>query len=144
MDLEKVQKIAELPFLNNLIKLRQFLGMVGYYRRFLSSFSHKALHLTLYLKKSIDYVLIFRDEKALTAFEELKSALMSAPILIKPDWNKPFILYTDASNIAIGCTLSQYDIDEHDHPIAFASWQMVVAEKNYYIILFYFYFIIIF
>lgn len=131
VDPEKVKKILELPFPINITKLRQFLGMIGYYRRFILSFSHKAHALTTYLKKSIDYVRIFGDEDALTTFEELKIALTSILILVKSNWNKPFLVYTDASNVALGCILSQNDEDGHDHPIAFASQQMVKAERNY-------------
>ncbi|KAL3693229.1 hypothetical protein R1sor_006880 [Riccia sorocarpa] len=111
VDLEKVKKIMELPFPVTLTKLRQFLGIVGYYRRFILAFSHKAHALTSYLKKGKDYVVIFADEDALVAFEDLKKALVSAPILIKPDWSKPFIVYTDASSIALGSTLSQNDAE---------------------------------
>ncbi|OAE24162.1 hypothetical protein AXG93_2752s1770 [Marchantia polymorpha subsp. ruderalis] len=131
VDPEKVTRIMELPFPATLTKLRQFLGMVGYYRRFILSFSNKAHALTNYMKKGVEYELIFKDEAAKTAFEVLKKALVTAPILAKPDWGKPFILYTDASNIAVGCTLSQLDDEKHDHPIAYASRQMVQAEKNY-------------
>ncbi|KAG6546714.1 hypothetical protein Mapa_011903 [Marchantia paleacea] len=131
VDPEKVKRILDLPFPVTLTKLRQFLGMVGYYRRFIFSFSNKAYALTVYMKKGTDYDLILKDGEAAVAFELLKKALVTAPILAKPNWGKPFILYTDASNIAIGCTLSQLDEDSHDHPIAYASRQMVQAERNY-------------
>ncbi len=48
-----------------------------------------------------------------------------------PDWNKPFLVYCDASREAVGSTLSQLDENGHDHPIHFASKQLTSAEKNY-------------
>ncbi|KAL3698607.1 hypothetical protein R1sor_012683 [Riccia sorocarpa] len=131
VDPEKVKKIMDLPFPNGLTKLRQFLGMVGYYRRFIISFSNKSYALTVYLKKDVDFDQILQDPSAKHAFEELKKALVTALVLAKPDWSKMFIVYTDASNIALGCTLSQLDDKAHDHPIAYASRQMVQAERDY-------------
>jgi len=61
------------------------------------------------------------DEVSRRAFEQLKSALQVAPILRTPDWNKPFLVYCDASGEAVGNTLSQLDENGHDHPIHFAS-----------------------
>lgn len=52
-------------------------------------------------------------------------------MLIPPDWDKPFHVYVDASNIALGCVLSQKDDKNMDHPIYFATCQLIAAEKNY-------------
>jgi len=65
------------------------------------------------------------------AFEQLKSTLQVASILRTPDWNKPFLVYCDASGEAVGSTLSQLDEDGHDHPIHFASKRFTSVEKNY-------------
>ena len=54
-----------------------------------------------------------------------------APVLVPPNWDLPFHVYVDASNIASGCVLSQKDIKNLDHPIYFASRQLIAAEKNY-------------
>ncbi|KAG6557616.1 hypothetical protein Mapa_000897 [Marchantia paleacea] len=64
VDPEKVKRILDLPFPVTLTKLRQFLGMVGYYRRFIFSFSNKAYALTVYMKKGTDYDLILKDGEA--------------------------------------------------------------------------------
>jgi len=61
------------------------------------------------------------DEVLRHAFKQLKSALQVAPILQTLDWNKPFLVYYDASVEAVGNTLSQLDENGHDHPIHFVS-----------------------
>jgi phytoene/squalene synthetase len=70
------------------------------------------------------------DEASRRAFEQLKSALQVAPILRTPYWNKPFLVYCDASGEAVGNTLSQLDENGHDHPIHFANKQLTSTEKN--------------
>ena len=65
------------------------------------------------------------------AFEELKRQLVSAPILISPCWTKEFHVYVDASNVAIGAVLSQKDEKNFDHPIDYASRQLLATERNY-------------
>jgi RNase H-like domain found in reverse transcriptase len=67
-----------------------------------------------------------------SAFERLKTAISSAPVLIHPNFDKPFILYVDASRIGIGCALYQVsDIDNKEHPVLFVSRVLRPAEKNY-------------
>jgi hypothetical protein len=65
------------------------------------------------------------------AFLTLKEKLSTAPVLIPPNWSKTFHVYVDASNIALGCVLSQKDDKHFDHPIYFASRQLIAVEKNY-------------
>jgi hypothetical protein len=74
------------------------------------------------------------DEVSKWAFEQLKSIFQVAPILRTPDWNKPFLVYSDAFGKAVGSTISQLDENGHDHPIHFASRQLTSAEKNYTVI----------
>jgi RNase H-like domain found in reverse transcriptase len=61
----------------------------------------------------------------------LKDALSNEPVLRQPDWNKPFVIETDASEWAIGCTLLQYDIDGAIHPVAYDGRKLQGAELNY-------------
>ncbi|KAH9290776.1 hypothetical protein KI387_034893 [Taxus chinensis] len=126
-DPDKVSKIKELPFPMNRSKLRSFLGHVGYYRRFIKNFSKIAQPLTQFLKKDVTYEL---GNKAHEVFEQLKEALVSSPVLKNPDWSKPFIVYTNASNAALRSTLSQNDENRNDHPVYFGSRQMSSAEGN--------------
>jgi hypothetical protein len=92
-------------------------------------FVTKTCPLTRFLHE--DAPTLMEDEVSRQAFEQLKSALQIAPILRIPDWNKPFLVYCDASREAVGSTLSQLDKNGHDHPIHFASRQLTSIEKNY-------------
>jgi hypothetical protein len=117
-DLEKLDRILKLPFPTTKKALRGFLGMVGYYRKFIHMFAAKARPLTRFLRE--DAPALMEDKVSRHAFEQLKSAIQVAPILWTPDWNKPFLVYCDASGEAMGSTLSQLDKNGHDHPIHFA------------------------
>ncbi len=92
-------------------------------------FAAKARPLTRFLRE--DAPALLEDEVSRRPFEQLKSALQVAPILRTPDWNKPFLVYYDASGEAVGSTLSQLDENGHDHPIHFTSGQLTSVEKNY-------------
>ncbi len=132
IDPKKLDRISKLPFPTTKKTFRGFLGMVGYYRKFLHMFVAKARPLTRFLHE--DTPAPMEDEVSRWAFEQLKSALQVALIFQTPDWNKPFLVYCDASGEAVGSTLSQLDENEHDHPIHFASKQLTSEEKNYIMI----------
>ncbi|KAH9292852.1 hypothetical protein KI387_041962, partial [Taxus chinensis] len=74
------------------------------------------------------WLLMNQEIRAHEAFGQLKEALVSSPVLKNPDWSKPFIVYTDASDAALGSTLSQKDENGNEHPIYFGSRQMSNAE----------------
>jgi hypothetical protein len=84
--------------------LRTFLGIVGYYRRFIKDFSERAKPLTTLTKKEMRWAWGHEQQ---TAFQSLKDALSSAPVLGHPDWEKPFNRYTDWSKQAVGAVLTQ-------------------------------------
>ena len=107
--------------------LQSFLGLAGYYRRFLPNFSHMSAVLSNLLKKNVKFE--WTDE-AETAFVDLKSRLATRPILRPPDWSKPFCLAVDSSNIAVGGNLFQI-IDGVEHPICFFSKKLDVHQQNY-------------
>ncbi|KAH9293412.1 hypothetical protein KI387_041383, partial [Taxus chinensis] len=81
--------------------------------------------LTQFLKKDVAYE---PGNKAHEAFGQLKETLVSSPVLKNPDWSKPFIVYIDASYVALGSTLIQKDENENEHPIYFGSRKMSSAE----------------
>jgi len=92
-------------------------------------FVAKARPLTQFLHE--DAPALMEDEVSRRAFEQLKLVIQVTPIFRTPNWNKPFLVYCDASREAVGSTLSQLDENGHDHPIHFASRQLTSAEKNY-------------
>ena len=126
-DARKVEAIKNFPTPRTPKQLKSFLGLAGYYRRFVPQFSKVAAPLHKLLKKDVKYVWGGPQE---VAFQALKCRLMSEPILQFPDFSKEFILTTDASNEGVGAILSQGDIGS-DLPVAFASRSFNKAEKNY-------------
>jgi hypothetical protein len=104
-------------------EIRSFLGLAGYYRRFIENFSRIAKPLTTLTQKNKKYV--WGDEQEL-AFQTLKEKLCDAPILTLPDGSEDFVVYCDASNQGLGCVLMQ-----RGKVIAYASRQLKIHEKNY-------------
>lgn len=126
-DPSKIQAVKEFPIPRNAKNIKQFLGLAGYYRRFIPDFAKTARPLTGLLKKEATFVWA----KAQTeAFEGLRDQLCKEPILQFPDFSEPFVLTTDASGFAIGGVLSQGEIGK-DLPIAYASRALNKAETNY-------------
>ena len=107
--------------------VRQFLGLAGYYRRFIENFSARAKPLSDTLKKGLKFKW---EENQQVALEVLKKTLCSPPVLEYPDFSKKFILTTDASDYALGVVLSQCKLGE-EHPIAYMSKLLNPAQKNY-------------
>ena len=110
--------------------VRWFLGLCGYYRKFVPNFSTVAAPLSELTRKNMPKKVIWTT-KCDQAFLELKEALTRAPILMTPDWTLPFILQTDASSTGLGYVLSQVNSKGEEHPIAFASKKLLPSERNY-------------
>lgn len=124
---EKIKAIKNYPIPTNPKQIKQFLGLIGYYRRFIKDFSKFAKPLTNLLKKDAPFIWSNEQDQSIEYF---KNALIQAPILQYPDFSNEFLLTTDASNYAIGAILSQGDIGK-DLPIDFASRTLNKAECNY-------------
>jgi hypothetical protein len=103
-DAKKIQSVVDFPIPNSQKDVRSFLGLAGYYRKFIDEFSAIARPLTDLLKKETKWRW---EQKEQTSFELLKRMLTTTPLLEFPDFTKPFILTTDASGYAIGAILSQ-------------------------------------
>ena len=124
---EKVKAIQQYPVPQNVDAVRSFMGMVGYYRQYIKGFSLIAEPLTSLTKKDKPFEWGPEQSKA---FNVLSNALISSPILTYPIFSEPFVLETDASNIGIGCVLSQKR-DNKFLPLTYSSRLLRKAERNY-------------
>lgn len=109
----KIAAVKEWPVPTDTKQLRSFLGLAGYYRKFVRNYGSISKPLTQLLHKNS--VFVWSSDTQL-AFDTLKTALVSAPVLALPDISSPFVVETDACDTGIGAVLLQ-----KDHPLAFVS-----------------------
>lgn len=124
----KIEKILSWPIPKTTTQIKGFLGLLGYYRKFIRDFAKLTKPLTKCLKKDAK---IIHNEEFTSCFNDCKRLLTTDPILKYPDFNRKFILETDASDFALGAVLSQKFEDGKEHPIAYASRTLNEAECNY-------------
>lgn len=124
---DKISAIQNWPLPKDETELRGFLGVVGYYRKFIKDLAKIAKPLTQTLRKGEK---IEHTNEFVSTFNRLKNILTSSHVLQYADYDKRFILTTDASNFALGAVLSQGPIGR-DRPIAFASRTLTKTEENY-------------
>ena len=113
---------------NQVTAVRSFLGMVGWYRRFIPNFSTIAAPLYNLTKKNVKWNW---SEECDIAFRTLCDIITTHPVLKAADPTKSYVLHTDASDIGLGAVLMQYDDDNNLHPVAFASKLLNAAQRNY-------------
>ena len=124
---------AKVSIIRNLIPptivrgIRSFLGHVGFYRRFIRDFSKIARPLCRLLEKDTKFNF---DESCQNSFEEIKSLLVEAPIIAKPDWNREFEIMCDASDFSMGAVLGQ-KAEKEFKAIYYASKTFNEAQENY-------------
>jgi hypothetical protein len=123
VDPSKVQEVMDWKPPKSVHKIRSFLGLAGYYRRFIPDFYRIAKPMTELLKKGVKFVWSEPCEKA---FHTLRQHLTSAPVLVQLDNSKPFEVFCDASGTGLGCVLMQ-----EGRVIAYASWALRPHENNY-------------
>ncbi|CAM8999186.1 unnamed protein product [Rhodiola kirilowii] len=104
VDKAKIDLMLSLPYPSDQRGVRSFVGHAGFYRRFLKDFSKRALPLARLLQKDVPFEF---TEECKAAFDDLKAALTSAPIIQAPDWTQPFEIMCDASDYAVGAVLGQ-------------------------------------
>lgn len=121
---KKIEDIVKLKLPSTQKQIKSFLGITGYYRKFVKDYARIAKPMTYYLKK--DKQINKSDPSYINAFEELKTLLTTHPILRYPDFSKPFKVNSDASNFALGAVLLQ-----EGHPIAYASRTLNEHEVKY-------------
>ena len=127
VDRAKVETIEKLLPPSLVKGIRSFLGHASLYRRFIKDFSKIAKPLSNFLIKGAPFKF---DDQCLQAFLFLKQKLVSAPIVVAPDWNLPFVLMCDASDYAIEALLSQKR-DITFEVIYYASRKLNDAQLNY-------------
>jgi len=128
---DKIEAVQRWPTPRNQHELRSFLGLAGYYRRFVEGFSRRAALLHELTHTSEDKQRAFEWGAAhQAAFEDLKRCLREAPVLVLPDADRQYIVNTDASDFATGAVLQQ-DVGNGAQPIAYMSHKMSPAETRY-------------
>ena len=123
VDPQKIEAVVNWKPPKNVLEVRIFLGLAGYYRKFVEGFSRIAAPLTKLTRKDVKYDWVDACQQS---FEELKSRLTSAPVLALPNGKDGFVVYSDASRQGLGCVLMQ-----NDRVIAYASRQLKKHEENY-------------
>ncbi|GKB51671.1 putative reverse transcriptase domain-containing protein [Tanacetum coccineum] len=123
VDPAKIESIKDWASPKTPTEIHQFLGLAGYYRRFIKGFSKIAKPMTKLTQKNVKFDW---SEKAEAAFQLLKQKLCSAPILALPEGSENFVVYCDASRKGLGAVLMQ-----REKVIAYASRQLKIHEKNY-------------
>lgn len=128
MEKEKVKAVMEWPVPKKVKEVQSFLGFANFYRRFIPRFSTLArpLHDLTHKNKSWEW-----SDREQAAFEAIKGQICLEPVLVHPKTDKPFIVETDASGVAMGAVLSQRGEDGRLHPVAFMSESFSPPERNY-------------
>ncbi|XP_054841809.1 uncharacterized protein LOC129333892 [Eublepharis macularius] len=129
---DKVASLEACPRPGTKKQLRGFLGLVGYYSKFIPQYASRASPLTDYLRKDQPNRVQWTPQGQ-RAFEDLKAALSASPVLRNPDFDKPFILQTDASDAGLGAVLSQ-EHEGQEHPVLFISRKLQPAEQKYAVV----------
>ncbi|CAM4582851.1 unnamed protein product [Caretta caretta] len=128
----KVKAIQGWPRLVHKKQVRAFLGIVGYYQRFIPHFATRAGPLMDLIKARGPKIVKWSDA-AEGASADLRTALCCHPVLITPDFKKEFILQTDASEVGLGAVLSQM-AGEEEHPILYLSRKLLPREQKYAVV----------
>jgi hypothetical protein len=123
VDPSKIQDVLSWEGPKSVSEIRGFLGLAGYYRRFIEGFSKitKPIIEQLWKDKKFEWT-----TKCESSFQELKQWLTTAPVLVMPDMEKQLLIYCDASGQGLGCVLM-----EDGHLVAYASWQLRKHEEHY-------------
>jgi len=126
-DPSKIQLIKDWPVPRNIKELRGYLGLTGYYRKFIHNYSQIVTPLNQLLKKNRPFEW---DEQCQASFDDLKEKMQRPPVLTLPNYTDTFVLDTDASGDCIGAVLSQIQ-DGQERVVAFAGRALTTNEKNY-------------
>ena len=128
VDPRKVQSIREWATPTSCSEVRRFIGLAGYYRRFVEGFADVAAPLTALGSPTATFSW---TPAAQESFNALKELLSTAPVLRTWDPSRRAVLTTDASGVAVSAILTQADDDGHQHPVAYESRKLTTTERNY-------------
>lgn len=128
VDPAKVEAVLNFPTPENVAGVRSFLGLSGYFRKFVRNYATRAAPLVNLTHENVQLVW---SAECQAAFEDLKAALASAPVLRHPDFAKPFLVDTDASNVGLGAVLLQTRKEGEENAIAYASRTLQRGERKW-------------
>ena len=129
-DRSHIEVIASLKRPTSKKELRRFLGICNYYRMYIQNYSELVRHLTNLTKNSVPNELPW-NEDAQRSFDSIKHKLVTAPVLMIPDINKPFLVQVDASQYAVGSCISQRDDVGLEHPVAYGSQKLTDSQVKW-------------
>ena len=124
----KVNTIVSFPVPTNKSQLMRFLGMVGYYCKFCKNFAVVAEPLIQLLQKK--QMFNWKEDQQ-AVFDKVKRLLTTAPVLAMPDFQKPFLIHVDASDLGLGAVLMQESAEKLEHPIGYLSHKFNSSQRNY-------------
>ena len=127
-DPSKTEAVSKWPIPQNRKEVQQFLGLANYYRRFVKDFALISKPLQRLTEKNAPFEWTIGCKNA---FDELRKCLVSSPVLAYPDYERRFILDTDASDVGIGAVLSQVSVCGSERVIAYASRSLTRPEQRY-------------
>src|SRR6266498_378001 len=128
-DPENIEKIINCPVPTDVTEVRKFMGLCNYYRKFIKDLLKLSKPLKQLLKKDIKFLWGSKEQEI---FEKLKKILTEASVLLFPNFDKLFVLCTDASLKGLGAVLEQEDENKNLRPVAYASKSLTLIEKNYH------------
>lgn len=128
IDPEHINAISRINLPSSQKELRSFFGKINFVRKFITGFAEIVKPLNEMLKKGAKMEWTLSSKKA---FEEIKLAIVNAPVLVSPDYTKPFYLYSFASEHSCAAILMQRTEEKEEHPIAFMSSPLKDAELRY-------------
>jgi hypothetical protein len=128
IDPKRVEAIKSLSLPRSKKDIQSFLGTINFIRRFIANFAELTKHITSMLRKNSE---VKWTEEAKHSFNAIKEAIMTAPVLISPDFAKEFYIFSFASKDTIAAVLLQRNVDDQEQPVAFFSKVLRDAEVKY-------------
>ena len=130
MNSKKLMEIKNFPVPKTVKQVQSFVGLTGYYRKFIRDYGKISSPLTELTKKNVPWAWTLVEQEA---FDKLLKAFETNVVLHHPDYNKQFYIDTDASDLGISAVLTQYDNENNERPVFFASRKLTTGERKWHI-----------